>query len=73
MFYEVRIKNPDGTLKKVVTQNILQKMHWENFEKYESDIGLMPANRPQVPAWVKRRLQGTYPKTGENFSTQSEM
>ncbi len=67
MFYEVRIKNPDGTLKKVVTQKALKKLHWENFQKAEDGIGLVTASRPQVPAWVKQNLDATYPEAGDNY------
>ena len=67
MFYEVRIKNADGSLKKVVTQSTLKKMHWENFQKSEDGIGLVTASRPQVPAWVKQNLDVTYPESGDNY------
>ncbi len=65
MFYEVRIKNPDGTLKKVVSQKTLNRIHWENFNKAEEGIGLVTTSRPQVPGWVKQNLDLAYPETGD--------
>ena len=63
MFYEVRIKNPDGSVKKVVSSQKLNKIHWENFQKSEDAIGLVTANKAQVPAWVKQTLDLNYPET----------
>lgn len=63
MFYEVRIKKPDGTVKKVVSSQKLNKIHWENFQKSEEAIGLVTSNKPQVPNWVKQTLDVVYPET----------
>ncbi len=61
MFYEVRVKRPDGTVKKVVSEKKLNKMHWENFWKSEEAIGLVTSSKPQVPTWVKQTLDLVYP------------
>lgn len=63
MFYEVRIKKADGTVKKVVSSQELNQIHWENFQKSEDAIGLVTANKPQVPGWVKQTLDVVYPET----------
>ena len=36
MFYEVRVYNPKGKLKKVVTREQLSKRHWNAFDKGKS-------------------------------------
>lgn len=56
MFYEVRIMNPDGTLKKVVSSKDLKTTHWDNFKKAEESLSLQNSDRPKVPKWVKDTL-----------------
>ncbi len=63
MFYQVRIKRPDGTVKKVVSEQKLNRRHWENFQKSEEEIGLVTASKQQVPTWVKQKLDVEYPET----------
>ena len=63
MFYEVRIKRADGSVKKVVSKEKLNKIHWENFWKSEEAIGLVTSNKVQVPTWVKQKLDVVYPET----------
>jgi Holliday junction resolvasome RuvABC endonuclease subunit len=63
MFYQVRIKRADGTLKKIVSEKKLNNMHWDNFQKSEEEIGLVTASKQQVPAWVKRKLDLEYMET----------
>jgi len=63
MFYEVRIKRADGSVKKVVSEKKLNRIHWEKFQKSEEEIGLVTASKQQVPAWVKQRLDLEYPET----------
>ena len=63
MFYQVRIKRADGTVKKVVSEQKLNNRHWENFQKSEEEIGLVTASKQQVPAWVKQKLDLEYPET----------
>jgi hypothetical protein len=33
MFYEVRIKSPQGALKKIITTQELSKAYWDSFNK----------------------------------------
>ncbi len=63
MFYEVRIKKADGTVKRIVSEKKLNNMHWEKFKKSEEEIGLVTASKQQVPAWVKQKLDLEYPET----------
>ncbi|NIP99837.1 MAG: hypothetical protein GWM98_05205 [Nitrospinaceae bacterium] len=61
MFYQVRIKKPDGTVKKVISEKKLNRIHWNNFQKSEEEIGLVTASKQQVPTWVKQKLDLEYP------------
>jgi hypothetical protein len=63
MFYQVRIKRPDGTVKKVVSEKKLNRIHWDNFQKSEEEIGLVTASKQQVPTWVKQKLDLEYLET----------
>jgi Holliday junction resolvasome RuvABC endonuclease subunit len=63
MFYQVRIKRADGTVKKVVSEKKLNRIHWENFQKSEEEIGLVTASKQQVPTWVKQKLDLEYMET----------
>lgn len=63
MIYEVKIKKPDGSLKKVISSDELEKTYWETFYKNEENIGLVTAPKAQVPNWVKQRLDVHYPDT----------
>lgn len=65
MFHEVRIKNPDGTVKKVVPSGKLARQHWKNFNKSEDRIGLTTTGQKPVPGWVKKNLDILYPETFE--------
>lgn len=67
MFYEVRIKKADGTVKKIVSERKLTRIHWDNFQKSEEEIGLVTASKQQVPAWVKQRLDLEYPETYSDY------
>ena len=63
MFYQVRIKRADGTVKKVISEKKLNNLHWDNFQKSEEEIGLVTASKQQVPAWVKQKLDLEYMET----------
>ncbi len=63
MFYQVRIKRADGTVKKIVSEKKLNSMHWKNFQKSEEEIGLVTASKQQVPTWVKQKLDLEYMET----------
>ena len=63
MFYQVRIKRADGTVKKIVSEKKLNNRHWENFQKSEEEIGLVTASKQQVPTWVKQKLDLEYMET----------
>ena len=61
MFHEVRIFNPDGKIKQVVSSNKLSQLYWQQFMDGENNISLVSTGRAKVPTWVKRRLDQEYP------------
>ncbi len=67
MFYEVRIKRADGTVKRVVSEKKLNRIHWDNFQKSEEEIGLVTASKQQVPSCIKKKLDLTYPETYSDY------
>ncbi len=62
MFYDVRILDPDGKIKKILHSRELSKKHWENFRKMEDSISLTANGAIKVPGWVKRRLELEHPE-----------
>lgn len=62
MFYDVRILNPDGKIKRILDSRELSKKHWENFRKMEDRICLTSSGTIKVPGWVKRRIEMQYPE-----------
>lgn len=65
MLYEVKIKKPDGTVKKVVSKDEVDKVYWDHFFEGESNIGLVTGLKAQVPNWVKKKLDLTFPDNYE--------
>ncbi|MCH8311452.1 MAG: hypothetical protein IID17_00530 [Nitrospinae bacterium] len=66
MFYDVKVLNPDGTMKKVITSNELKLTHWENFRKAEENLSLQTAERRKVPPWIKEKLDLQFPDFSES-------
>lgn len=65
MFYEVRVYQPDGQLKKKISSFELNKKHWQQFEKIESEISLNNPGMKPVPSWVKNKLDLEFPSSHE--------
>jgi len=70
MFYEVRVYQPDGKLKKKITSSQLHQKHWNEFERTESEISLNNPGMKPVPGWVKQKLDLEFPSNQElNFQS----
>ncbi len=61
MFFEVRVYQPNGKLKKTISSTELNKKHWKQFEKTESEISLNNTGIKPAPAWVKHKLDLEFP------------
>lgn len=56
MLYEVRVMQPNGKIKQVISPRQLSKRYWNNFHKANSGI-TVPSNwKATVPKWVQDRL-----------------
>jgi hypothetical protein len=57
MFYDVKIMNPQGKVKKVFSsQEIILKF----FQYQEANKSLNTSSKNQIPSWVKKRLDKEY-------------
>jgi hypothetical protein len=61
MFYEVKVLDPQGKLKQVISANELRQVHWQNFKEMEEKNQLTTTGRERVPRWVKERLDVEFP------------
>ncbi len=61
MFYEVRVKDPMGNVKQVITSQELRQAHWKNFKEMEEQNLLTSTGRDRVPRWVKDKLDVEFP------------
>ncbi|MCH8158142.1 MAG: hypothetical protein IID18_10415 [Nitrospinae bacterium] len=69
MFHEVRILNPDGKIKQVVSSDKLSQLYWQQFMDGENNISLVSTGKARVPTWVKQHLDRKYPEfSNMNFS-----
>jgi len=60
MLYEVRVMQPNGKIKQVISPRQLSQRYWNNFEKAHSGI-TVPCNwKTTVPKWVRDRLDVEY-------------
>lgn len=69
MFYEVKVLNPDGSMKNIVSRDNLHKTHWDNFRKSEESLSLQTSERRKIPQWVKEALDVRFPDISESRHT----
>lgn len=69
MFYDVRVLNADGTMKKVITSTELKTNHWEKFRQSEESLSLQTSERRKIPQWVKQTLDLQFPDYSESRYT----
>ena len=60
MFYEVKILNPQGEIKRIISGQELTQAYWKKFYAAEENKGLNTSPVKQVPGWVKRKLDQDY-------------
>ena len=60
MFYDVKVLNPQGQIKKIVSGQELAQAHWNKFYTVEENKGLNTNTFKQVPVWVKKKLDLEY-------------
>jgi len=69
MFYDVKVLNPDGTMKNIISSKQLQTAHWENFRKSEESLSLQTSERRKIPQWIKEKLDIQFPDYSESRYT----
>lgn len=56
MFYQVRILNPDGKLKAIISEEELSRIYWNRFISSENSYSMVNSDVKNVPSWVKNKL-----------------
>lgn len=69
MFYDVKIMNPKGEVKRIVSSQEISKSYWNSFQYEEANKTLNTSTRKQVPSWVKKRLDNEYAMPRDNYNS----
>ncbi len=64
MFYEVRVFDPSGNLKKKIPSDYLTKQFWEKFYQNENEKSFGSVLSTKIPSWVKEKLDLEFPDVG---------
>ncbi|MBT3508905.1 MAG: hypothetical protein HN472_05095 [Nitrospina sp.] len=60
MFYDVKVLNPQGKVKKIISEQELSTKYWNAFYTHEANKTLNSSGTKQVPNWVKKKLDMDY-------------
>ncbi len=60
MFYDVKVLNPQGKIKKIISGQELAKRYWNVFYSAEANRSLNSTGTKQVPGWMKKKLDREY-------------
>ena len=60
MFYDVKILDSQGNIKKIISGQELRKRYWKAFFIVEANKTLNSSGYQRVPTWVKKRLDMEY-------------
>ncbi len=60
MFYQVRVFNPSGKVKAIISVEELSRAYWGNFFHSEDSYNMVNSNSRQVPSWIRKRLDLEY-------------
>lgn len=69
MFYDVKIMDAQGKIKKIVTSEEISKTYWKNFQYEEANKSLNTSARKQVPSWVKKKLDAEYTMPMDSYNS----
>lgn len=69
MFYDVKIMNPQGEVKGIVSSQEISKSYWNSFQYEEANKTLNTSTRKQVPSWVKKRLDNEYAMPRDSYNS----
>ena len=57
MLHEVRILNPQGKMKKLISSQELRQIHWKKFNDLSNDITIGRFSKGRVPRTVAQALE----------------
>jgi hypothetical protein len=63
MFYEVRILNAKGKLKKILSARELSRRYWENIREQEPGLKPGQAKARKLSSEMRRKLDMLFPKS----------
>ena len=69
MFYDVKIMNPRGEVKRIISSQEISKSYWNSFQYGEVNKTLNTSTRKQVPGWVKKRLDNEYAMPRDSYNS----
>ena len=56
MFFDVKVMDPQGHIKKIVSSQELSKLHWRAFQLKEDNKTMIPVRNSKFPRWAKKKL-----------------
>ncbi len=65
MFHEVKVYNPEGKLKKLISCHELKVKHWKNFEEMSHDLTIGRYSRGRISRFVKQNLDNVFLNSDE--------
>ncbi len=60
MFHQVRVLNPSGKVKAIISVEELSRVYWERFFHSEDSYNMVNSYSRQVPSWIRKRLDLEY-------------
>lgn len=58
MFFETKVLDPSGNLKRIVTAQELQTRHWKMFQQQEEGMSFQPKKTSTLPKRKKKINKG---------------
>ena len=69
MFYDVKIMDAQGKVKRIVSSQEISKSYWKAFQFEEANKSLNTSTRKQVPGWVKKKLDTEYAMPMDSYNS----
>ena len=60
MFHPVRVLNPNGKVKAIISEEELSRKYWNQYFNAEDSYNMVQSNSKVVPTWVKKKLDIEY-------------
>ncbi|MDA0692783.1 MAG: hypothetical protein O3A78_12690 [Nitrospinae bacterium] len=67
MIHEVRVLNPKGKIKKLISSQELRQEHWRKFNDLSHEITIGKFSRGRVPRFVKQTLANEFRDHEEEY------